>query len=353
MNLPKTMQALQLRRLGGLDQVELPTPSPGPGEILVRTEAAVICTSDLNDMNYNPFGTELPRVLGHEGAGRVAALGDGAAGFEVGERVTAHPVIPCGDCDSCRRGLGHLCERMGHLGCDRDGTFAEYFCIRADRARRVPEGMDSAVAALMEPVAVCLQALERARVSAGDNVLVVGDGPFGVIIARLALGLRPGRVIFVGHHPSRLSLVPGAVRIDSRGTPDVAAAVRQASGGRGCDAAVLAVGREDAVDLCIQGLRARGRLVVFSAIAEPARVDLFRVHVKELELLGSCNDAEMLDASLACLADPALGLAGLVTHRLPFAEWQRAFEIASKGKDQALKVAIVLESSCATAAFLA
>ena len=103
MNIPKIMQALQLRRPGGLDQVELPVPRPGPDEILVRTEAAVICTSDLNDMNYNPFGTELPRVLGHEGAGRVAALGDGAAGFEVGERVTAHPVIPCGDCDSCRR----------------------------------------------------------------------------------------------------------------------------------------------------------------------------------------------------------------------------------------------------------
>ncbi|MFH1024385.1 MAG: alcohol dehydrogenase catalytic domain-containing protein [Planctomycetota bacterium] len=341
MSLPETMQVLQLRRPGGLERVELPVPLPRPGEILIRTTAAVICTSDLNDMNHNPFGITLPRVLGHEASGIVAALGEDAGRFAIGERVVPHPVIPCLACDNCRRGLGHLCERMGHLGVDRDGTFAEYFRIRADRVRRVPAGMDPAAAALMEPVAVCLEALERARIGAGDSVLVIGDGPFGVILARLALRSNPGRVVFAGHHPFRLGLAPAATCIDAHRTPDVAGAVREATHGRGVDAAILAVGREDAVDLGIRSLRARGRLVIFSAIAPPPRVDLFQVHVRELELLGACNDRDFLDAGLACLADPALELGSLVTHRVPFADWPRALDLAARGKDRALKVAIM------------
>jgi threonine dehydrogenase-like Zn-dependent dehydrogenase len=336
----RTMRALQLREIGRLEEVELPVPAPKPDEILIRTLATTICTSDLTDISHNPFGTRLPKVLGHEGAGVVAGVGEEVVGFEIGERVTAHPVIPCGQCDSCLRGLGHLCDQMGHLGGDRDGTFAEHFCIPANRARHIPDGVEVAVAALMEPVAVCLQAVRRARVSEGDVVLVLGDGPFGIMIARLALRYRPAKLILVGHHDFRLSQVPEAAAINHRRTRDAAAAVRQASGGKGVDAAILAAPSAEGVDLCLQSLRARGRLALFSGVVHPAPVDLFRVHVKELEILGSCNDEDYLDEALACLSDPDLKLGPIITHRLPFAEWRRAIALASEGKDEALKVAI-------------
>jgi len=340
------MRALQLRAPHTLQAVELPVPEPAPDEILVRTVATTICTSELNDIAHNPFGIALPRVLGHEGAGLVQAIGPEVRGVRIGDPVAAHPVIPCRTCENCQRGLGHLCARMGHLGLDRDGTFAEYFCIRADRARRVPASV-LPFACLLEPVAVCLEAVQRGRIQAGDNVLIVGDGPFGIVIARLAGRCQPGRVILVGRHEFRLRQVPGAFAINERrpslSAPELLAAIRQANHGFGLDVAIMAAGTPSALDLCLGSLRARGRAVGFSAIAGPATVDLFRVHTQELEILGACNDENLLDRALASLGDPELQLSSLITHRLPFGEWPHAFDLARGKKDEALKVALTFD----------
>ena len=341
MSSQETMRALQLQGIGKLAEVEVPVPEPQRDEVLVRTAATTICTSDLNDIAHNPFGIRLPQVLGHEGAGRVAAVGETAGHFEVGERVAAHPVIPCLACEACRRGLGHLCSNLGHLGLDRGGTFAEYFCIRSDRLRRVPPETEMACGALLEPVSVCLEALERGRVGGGDSVLIVGDGPFGILIARLALERQPARVILVGRHDFRLQQVPEASCINARRVVDVTRAVREANGGAGVDVAVMAVGSQEALDLALMSLRARGRVVVFSSVKGPATVELFRLHTQELEIVGACNDQNLIDAALDELGNPQLRLSSLVTHRLPFEQWRRAFELARNGKDEALKVALV------------
>jgi D-arabinose 1-dehydrogenase-like Zn-dependent alcohol dehydrogenase len=128
-----TMHALQMRGLGELALTELSVPTPGPCELLIQTLAATICTSDLHDLARNPFRISLPRVLGHEPAGLVVACGNQVRDFAPGMRVAVHPVVPCRECLECRRGFSHLCSRMGHLGYDRDGAFAEYFVQRADR----------------------------------------------------------------------------------------------------------------------------------------------------------------------------------------------------------------------------
>ena len=341
MSLPATMQALLLRRVGCVELVEVPAPQPGPGEVLVRTMATTICTSDLRDIAENPFGAPLPRVLGHEGAGVVAAVGEGVEGLHPGQPVAAHPVIPCRACANCLRGLGHLCLQMGHLGLNRDGTFAEYFRIRADRVLPTPAGIDPAVAALLEPVAVCLEAIQRGRVGERDVVLILGDGPFGILMARLAARRGAGRVILVGRHEFRLRRASGALTIHARQTDDVLKAVRQHAGPEGVDVAILCAGSAEAVGLGLAALRARGRLVVFSAIPQAATLDLFRLHTQELEILGSCNDENCHQAALALLTDPELDLGSLVTHRLPLSQWRRALDLAARGKDEALKVALV------------
>lgn len=340
MTIPPTMQALQLRRLGSLTPCVLPVPTPKPDELLIRTRATTICTSDIHDIAHNPFEIALPRVLGHEGAGTVVAMGDNVRGYQVGDRVASHPVISCGACAPCIDGIGHLCENMGHLGFDRDGTFAEYYRVPAGRARPVPEGVDFAVAALLEPVAVCIEAVRRARVAAEETILVAGDGPFGLLIARLCLRESPGCVILAGKEEFRLSRVPGALRINVDRVPDAAAAVRDLSGDAGVHAAILAVANPEAAAMCLQSLRPRGRLVIFSNMPGSMPVDLSRVHIKELEILGACNDENHIDAALACLSDPSLSLSDMVTHRLPFSRWSEALELASHGKHEALKVAL-------------
>jgi threonine dehydrogenase-like Zn-dependent dehydrogenase len=327
MNVPDTMQALQMRGLADLAAAELPVPTPGPRELLIRTIAATICTSDLHDLARNPFGIMLPRVLGHEAAGVVAACGAEVVKFAPGMRVAAHPVVPCGQCSLCLRGLAHLCARMGHLGHDRDGTFAEYFVQRADRVRQLPDGMPATLGALLEPVAVCLQAIARAGEVRGRAVLIAGDGPFGNIIARLAVRGGAQRVIVAGREPFRLGRIPNVEAVKSAPKDSV-------------DMAILAVSSAEAAAACLSALRPRGRLVVFSALPEAPALDLFSLHLRELEIVGACNDEERLDDALRCLTDPALALREIITHALPFARWQEAFALARDGHDRALKVAL-------------
>jgi 2-desacetyl-2-hydroxyethyl bacteriochlorophyllide A dehydrogenase len=321
------MLALQMRGPGELVLTRLPTPRPGPRDVLIRTLAATICTSDLHDLAGNPSRIGLPRVLGHEAAGVVAAAGSEVKQFAPGTLVGVHPVVPCGACAECARGFGHVCPRMGHLGCDRDGAFAEYLVQRADRVRQLPPDVPASLGALLEPVAVCLQAVSRAGDVRGRDVLVAGDGPFGNIIARLALRGGARRVIVAGREPFRMARIPGALTLEAAAPASV-------------EVAFLAVSSEEAVAACLAALRPRGRLVVFSALYKPVAIDLLRVHLCELEIVGSCNDEDRLDDARECLCDPALSLHEIVTHHIPFAQWADAFALARQGHDRALKVAL-------------
>lgn len=330
MNQPKTMQALQMRGLNQLVRTEVPVPSPKANEVLIRTKATTICTSDLHDLKSNPFGIEFPRILGHEGAGIIVQCGSGVKNLTPGTRVAAHPVVPCGVCIECQRGFGHICSNMGHLGYDRDGSFAEYFVQRADRVRALRDNISFPLGALLEPVAVCLQAISRAGDIKGRTVLVVGDGPFGNIIARLACRSEAARVMVAGKEPFRLQMIPGVEILDFSPVKSV-------------DVAILAVSSSDAVTTCLTALRPRGRLVVFSSIKDPVSLNLFALHISELEIVGSCNDENRIEESLQCLADSTLCLEEIITHQIPFSNWEEAFSLAQDGHDKALKVAITFE----------
>ncbi len=325
--IPASMQALQLQGVNKLVQVELPVPVPHNNEVLIRTEAATICTSDLIDIRSNPFGIRYPRVMGHEGSGVIIGCGSDVHDFKTGDRVSAHPVVPCGTCDECVRGFDHICSRMGHLGIDRDGCFAEFFVQRADRVRVLPEEVSFLEGALMEPVAVCLQALARAGDLSGRTVLVVGDGPFGNIIARLARHKGAARVLVSGRTPFRLQMIPGVEIAESDPV-------------RSVDIAILAVSSSDAVETCVKALRPRGRLIIFSSVEKPLPIDLFHLHILELEVVGACNDEDRMDEALRCISDRELALSELITHQLPLRDWNEAFSLARDCHDEALKVAI-------------
>lgn len=323
----QTMQALQMRGLNTLVETEVPIPIPGAGDVLIKTLAATICTSDLHDLKSNPFGITYPRILGHEAAGIIIACGRDVNHLPLGTRVAVHPVVPCGKCEECKRGLAHICSDMGHLGYDRDGSFAEYFTQRADRVIVLPENISNATAALLEPVAVCLQAVARAGDVKGRTVLVTGDGPFGNIIARLAKRAGAARVIVTGKVPFRLQSIP-----------DVEIPVTDPV--RCVDVAILAVSSQEALATCMKALRPRGRLVVFSALKEQVTLDLFTLHLAELEIVGACNDEDRMQEALECLSDKTLKLEEIITHQVPFENWEEAFTLARDRHDKTLKVAI-------------
>jgi len=337
------MKALQLQSVGQVTLVDLPVPAISNDELLIRTGATTICTSDLNDIRENPFGISFPVVMGHEGAGTVAAVGADVKGFHVGDRVATHPVHPCGHCAACQRGWGHLCVNVEHFAINRQGTFADYFPVRADRARRIPESVPF-TAALAEPVCVCLEALAQAAPPAGGSLLIIGDGPFGILMARLASSLPLHKTVLAGWEDFRLGFAQGAVTINSRAISDPVALLRAEAGELGYDAAILAVGSPDAVQQGIALLRPKGRFVIFSALPGETPIDLFRVHLEELEIVGACSDEDRLDDAVARLSDPTLKLHELVTHAFPLERYNEALTLAATGHDRALKVAFVFEA---------
>jgi len=343
------MKALLLESQNTANIREIPIPQYSPDEILIRTKAGTVCTSDIMDMKEGMFNLSLPIVMGHEAAGVVSAVGANVSGIKVGDEVAVHPVMPCYKCTSCKRGIPHLCDDMEHLAFNREGVFAEYFVTRPDCVRIKPPGMSFAVASLMEPVCVCLEALDRAAIKPGGRVLITGDGPFGVMIAKLCRRKNPKQIILTGTYDYRLQQATSATKpsdipiqiININDTPDTLTTIMEMTDGEGIDSAILCVSNPAAVDLCMEALRARGTLAIFAALPNKTPVDLFRVHMKELTITGSNNDENYMDLAMELLADSELNLQGIITHEMPFNQWEAAFRQADEGKGGCLKVSIL------------
>ena len=335
------MKALVLESVGQLVMQDCPMPVPRDGEVLVRTKAATICTSDIIDIEFNPWGIELPMIMGHEGAGIIEVLGNGVTEFAVGDEIAAHPVIPCFKCVSCKRGLPHLCDDMAHLGINHGGVFAEYFTIRADRIRKKPQNISFAAATLMEPVCVCIEAVKRANVTKGSNTLIIGDGPFGLMIANICESMYPNnKLIISGTHDFKLNYAGNADKININNYKNVTEEILKRINGEGIDSAIICVGTVDALDTAVEVCRSRGTVCMFSAIHEKVPVDMFRIHVKELNICGSCNDMDYLDEAMEILAKTKI--ADVITHVLPFDEYKKAFELAADKNSESLKVSMIL-----------
>jgi threonine dehydrogenase-like Zn-dependent dehydrogenase len=224
------------------------------------------------------------------------------------------------------------------------GVFAEYFITRPDSVRKIPPGMSFATASLMEPVCVCMEAVNRGKVKEGDRVLIAGDGPFGIMISKLCAHKNPKQIIQTGTFDYRLKQVAGPLTttLNINDEPNLVKKVMELTDGEGIDTAILCVASPEAVDLCIEVLRARGIFVVFSATVGKTPVDLHSVHLKELNFAGSNNDENYMDEAIRLLGDPDLDFKGIITHEVPFSEWEKAFDIADNQKDSCLKVSMLM-----------
>ena len=291
------------------------------------------------DIDQNPSQLPFPTVLGHEGSGTVVALGEAVSALKIGQQVATHPVHPCYHCVTCAEGNAHLCPNMRHFGLNLPGTFAEYYLARIDRVR-VVDNNSPVRACLAEPLSVCLEALAQARLTPKSSLLILGDGPFGVIMARLAQRLGLGNIVLAGWNDFRLEFAPGAVTLNTKGNEQPVDALLKANHTLYYDAVIGAVPSSEAVDTGLRCLKPKGRLVLFSAFPKRVNVDLNLVHLKELELLGACNDQNRFDEAVKLLADASWS--ELVTHSFAFGDYAEAFELV-RAKKNCLKVALIFQ----------
>ncbi|MEV4970302.1 alcohol dehydrogenase catalytic domain-containing protein [Streptomyces scopuliridis] len=277
---------------------EMPEPEAGPGEVKIRVAYAGICGTDVHEYFETPrathepnplTGATLPQTLGHEFAGTVVARGEGVDRVAPGDRVCVRPIRTCGVCPRCTSGLSHLCTALAAIGVTSPGGgLAQYVLAPAGSVHLLPDSLSLEQGALVEPMAVALNAVERARVRAGGSALVTGAGAVGMgaLFALRAHGVHD--VVVVEPSPSRRAAARRhGARVLDPGADDVVEQVMRHTRGRGVDAAIECAGRPEALDAAIRSVAARSPVVMVALYSGPVAIDASVVRLAELALLGS------------------------------------------------------------------
>jgi L-iditol 2-dehydrogenase len=338
------MRAVVFHGPGDLREEDVPVPSPAPGELVLRVEAALTCGTDVKSWRrgHPVMLPRVPTVFGHEFAGTVTAVGRGTRAFREGDRVVAANSAPCDACASCRAGRPNLCEDLLFV----NGAYGEFIGLPARLVARnvvaLEDGVPAARAAFAEPLACALLGAERARVESGQTVVVFGHGPLGCLLGMVA-ALRKARVILVGRAGWRLDRVRAlgiGECVDATATPDVAGEIRALTG-RGADVSIDATGRPEVWEQAVT-VAARGGTVLFFGGCAPGTsisLDTRRVHYEELTLLGAFHHTpEVIRRAVDLLASGTLAPDGLITHRMGLDGVKRALELMARS--EALKVLI-------------
>ncbi len=325
------MHAVVVSEVGGYEFVEVPTPIPGPGEVLIRVEVTGLCRTDLKLIRHGHRDLVLPRVPGEEVVGEVVAVGaEGEAPppfVTIGRRVFVYPGVWCGVCPSCRRGAENLCREMRIMGFHRDGGFADYVVAPAQSLLPVPEGLSAEEAVFAEPLSCCLNALELGGVGEGDVLGVWGAGPAGTLLSRAA-AVRGARVVVTEPDEGRRERFAAAPGVPSCATVS-------ASPPQDLDVAIVAVGSPEAYEEAFASLAPRGRLVVFSGLLpdddRALHTSLNGIHYGEHTVVGAygCSFRHGEEA-LDLLSAGRLRVDDLVSHRLPLSELERGLEVVSE-----------------------
>lgn len=340
------MKALLLSKYKHLEIAELPVPTAGPDEVLVRVAACGICGSDVHGYDGSSGRRIPPIVMGHEAAGRIAAIGSGVTEFAEGDRVTFDSTVYCGSCGFCRHGEVNLCDNRQVLGVScgdyrRAGAFAEFVAVPSRIVYRLPDTISFEEAAMLEAVSVAIHAVSLAQVSANAAALVVGAGMIGILIIQALLAAGCSRILVADLDNSRLKLAQeSGAHITLSAELDVAKQVEKLTGGVGVDVALEAVGQADSVKASIESVRKGGTVVLVGNIAPEVTIPLQRVVTRQIRLQGSCASAGEYPRAMELLASKTIQVKNLITATAPLVDGPAWFERLYAREPNLMKVVL-------------
>jgi (R,R)-butanediol dehydrogenase/meso-butanediol dehydrogenase/diacetyl reductase len=283
-----TVRAWQFHGAGDLRLVDVPEPVMGAGDVLVRPMFNGLCGTDVHQYFGGALApVPLPVGVGHEASAVVVDVGADVQGFAAGDHVAIEPIDSCGACRPCSRSLSHLCAAPAWFGLTAPGgALSDLAVVRPSMLHRLPDGVDLATGALVEPLSVSHHAVELAVAGADDLAVVFGAGPIGIgaFLALRAHGVE--RIIVVEPAPERRAAVE-AIGATLTVDPTVASPqelIADLSGGAGADVVIEAAGVQDAFTAGLDGLAARGRMVLVAAHTRPVQLDLLSVLMREVEM---------------------------------------------------------------------
>lgn len=326
------MKALLLSHYNQLEMADVPVPTPGLGEVLVRVAACGICGSDVHGYDGSSGRRIPPIVMGHEAAGTIAALGGDVTNLAKNERVTFDSTISCGACEFCKRGELNLCNHREVIGVScgdyrRAGAFAEYIVVPSRIVYRLPPSISFPEAALLEAVAVAVHAVSLAESVPKGKALVIGAGTIGLLCLQALRVVGCSRIFVADIDASRLGLAKelGATTVLS---PELefAKQVGHLTGGEGVDLVVEAVGRNETVGTAIDAVRKGGTVILVGNIAPEVTLPLQKVVTRQIRLQGSCASAGEYPRAIELMASGAINVKPLITAIAPLEEGPEWFK---------------------------
>jgi len=352
MEVPKTMRAAVYRGVNDVRVETIPVPEIGSSEVLIRIRTCGICGTDLKKIHTGSHSA--PRIFGHEMAGTIVAIGNDVTEYAMGDRVMAYHHIPCGECFYCRKQTFAQCETYKKVGCTAGfepsgGGFAEYIRVMDWIVRKglvkIPDGVPFEQASFIEPVNTCYKAVAMLNLQPDETVLVIGQGPIGILLA--ALAKRMGATVLTSDLYAERHAVAAKFGLDhpldARG--DIVAAAKAVTEGRGADVALVAVGGNSLIGVAMDAIRPGGRVVLFAATQHgEAPFDPAAVCMDEKTLMGSYSSSVAINDEVAQLVLDGYGtgfdLTQLISHRFSIEDAVAAIELASNPKPDSMKIVI-------------
>jgi 2-desacetyl-2-hydroxyethyl bacteriochlorophyllide A dehydrogenase len=338
------MRTALLRAPRKLELVERDKPRAGPGEVVVRTAATAVCHTDLSIYTGEHPGVRYPVVMGHESTGTVAALGEDVSGLKPGEGVIINPIIACGHCDACRRGVGNACRNAGLFGRELDGSLSQYVKLPSQYVYALPVGLSLEKATLIETLATVRHAQIRTGVAAGESVVVLGQGTGGLLHTRLAVLTGASPVIAVSRTRWKLEMAArmGAHHVVAAPAADAVEEVKRLTGGHGADVVIDAAGGAKSFKAALAMLRPGGRFSAYSISHEPVSgFSTFPLYFGEISLIGSrALTPQDMAPSIALVASGAVDVDGFISATYPLSDAGAAFEEYERNPGRILRIVI-------------
>ncbi len=340
------MKAAVLLPEGGLEIEERPEPAPGPDQVLVAPRLVGVCGSDLHyykDGRIGDWRILRPHVLGHEFAGVVVAVGLNVENVEVGDRIAVEPIIPCGDCDACRRGIYNVCPNIRFTGSPHtDGALQQLVAVPARGAHRLPPGMPFSLGALVEPTSIAVHAVRRSGLRVGDTVMIVGAGPIGLLTLAVARAYGAGAVYCTDLNQGRLDL---ATRLGATAAINVGGLdhteILGLTDPLGADISFEAVGTPGTLETAMRLVRPGGTVVAVGVnIAERIPFNLMLSQSKEATVVPVYLGRDAFPEAIDLLASGQIDGELLITHRFPLERAAEAMEASLDANTGAVKVMI-------------
>lgn len=330
---------------GSIEIKELPLPTIGPSEVLVRMRTCGICGTDIEKFHGDHI---TPPVLGHEVAGEIEAIGNDIRDQKAGDRVIVHHHVSCGSCFYCKNGLETLCEAYSRSNLDPCG-FAEHFrvpenLVKGGTVYKLPDDMSYEMGSMVEPTACCIRALMKSGIKAGDSVAVFGTGPVGLTHVQLLKLYGAAPIIAIDVLKPRLETATklGADIAFDPIEEDAPREIATATSGRGADYAIVATGSPKAIEQAISSVRKGGKVVLFGAPGRGTTVsfDISRLFLQEIGIHASYSASETeMHIALEIMRTRRIDPTRIITHRLPLERIVEALHLAESGKE-AVKVMV-------------